>query len=53
MYDQHKIALDKAVIALDLKSNDLDISLIGLHSFCAGGAMAMKLTGGGQVTLQS
>ena len=46
-----KQQLDAAVIALDLKANGLDVSLIGLHSFRAGGAMAMKLTGSSDTTI--
>ena len=40
-----RLALEEAVIDLDLASAGIDISLISLHSFRAGGAMALKLMG--------
>ena len=44
-------ALHQAVIDLDLKSSGIDISLISLHSFRAGGAMALKLNGHNDTTI--
>ena len=46
-----QIALQRAVLALDLKSNGIDVSLISLHSFRAGGAMALKLAGYSDTTI--
>ena len=46
-----RAALHKAVITLDLKSNGIDTKLISLHSFRAGGAMALKLMGHSDTTI--
>ena len=48
---QIRAALNNAVIALDLKSSGMDITLISLHSFRAGGAMALKLNGHNDTTI--
>ena len=48
---QIRAALNHAVIDLDLKSQGIDISLISLHSFRAGGAMALKLNGHSDTTI--
>ena len=46
-----RAALDQTIIDLDLKSNGMDTSLIGLHSLRAGGAMALKLMGHNDTTI--
>jgi hypothetical protein len=48
---QLRAALHQAVNLLDLKSNGIDTSLISLHSFRAGGAMALKLNGHSDTTI--
>jgi hypothetical protein len=46
-----RTALNTAVLELDLKNNGIDVSLISLHSFRAGGAMALKLSGASDTTI--
>ena len=49
--EQIRSALHETVNDLDLKASGIDISLISLHSFRAGGAMALKLNGHSDTTI--
>ena len=47
-----RAAIQYAANALKLHENGIDPDLIGLHSLCAGGAMALKLQGVSDTIIQ-
>ena len=45
-------AIRQSAKSLNLRENGINPDLIGIHSFCAGGAMALKLQGVSDTTIQ-